>query len=98
MKTAIIGVLICLNGYSLLAQDCDNKMFFLDVIKSQFFYQDTIITNIDQQQIIALENGLHKSLQKLKCYKTNALKEVFFRIGTKNLKASGEFYHTTQSD
>jgi hypothetical protein len=98
MKVAIIGLLICLNGYSLLAQDCDNKMFFLEAIKSQFLYQDTIITSIDKQQIIALDNGLYRSLQNLKCYKENVLKDVFFSATTKYLKGTAEFYEATQAD
>lgn len=98
MKKALIGILICLNGYPLLGQDCDNKMFFLEEIKAQFFYQDTVITNIDREQIVALDNGLYKSLQNLKCYKTSVLKEVFFRTSTKNLKARSQFYEATQPD
>ncbi len=81
-----------------MAQDCDNKMFFLDAIKSQFYYQDTIITDIDRQQVSALDKGLYKSLQKLKCYRTNVLKEAYFRISTKNQKARAEFYQTILAD
>jgi hypothetical protein len=98
MKTATIGILICLNGYFLCAQDCDDKMFFLDAIKNQFYYQDTIITNIDRQQTIALQNGLYDSLQNLKCYKTDVLKEFFFTTTTKNLNARSEYHQTTQPD
>jgi hypothetical protein len=98
MKTAIIVALAYFNGISLLAQDCDDKLFFLEAIKTQFLYQDTIITNIDTQQIIALDNGLFKSLHVLKCYRTNVLQDYFFSANTRHLKTWPQLHNAPPTD
>jgi hypothetical protein len=95
MKILITAFMICLHVTYLSAQDCNSNIFFLDAIKNQFYYRDTIVVTLNGKQRNALSNGSNSSLQNVKCYRDELLKEYFINTVIKN---RNELFNSIQSD
>lgn len=59
------------------AQDCDSTRLFLEAAKSSFYYQDTIVVDLDNEQIRAFENGFFDTLRVINCHYEQFFKEYF---------------------
>lgn len=83
---------------TLSAQDCDTTGFFLDEIKDDFRYQDTIITQIDYRPELGQGYGLYRSLQQIKCFKDRLFKEYYISMLIRGKKKERELSGNHLSD